>query len=575
MSKMSQSLPLNPKQWLFGLGIGLGLLLVIISLIGPLLSWPLVDESTYVLQARQMAEGMLPYRDFYDFVTPGSQFIGSLFIRLNGFSLLGLRMLIIVGWLVEILLIYTMGKNHLSKVGLGILLAFLWLSDSQYLIFQHHFWSGLMALSSVFMGWCYLQTLYNGKPQRHFISLCGILCAATFWATQSLGLILTAALMLYSLLHCFLHEREEKGVGYRHVSKVAVLARWFKDWGVYGALPWLAFHALCIATLSALGIWADFVRDTFQWLAGGHYYKTTLLGYYSTFAQDFKKTIQPFLDGVKFPTLLLFIFRFPIAFNLFFMGLLPIIGILGMGYALPHKFQARLLQREDDELLLLWLCATGMILSTMTYSTAMHILSNGSIAFLLGAIVISRFLARRPKTVRVMRPIANAFFITLLLGVVTSSLTMLLLDPWITPTKAMPDPLHYADPSTSSHQLVTLLSLLRQAEDQHQSVFIFSQSPNLYLVGHYKNPTRFVLVIPKYTSDSQIAEIMRDLERSKPLYIVDDLIIHLMHNDPRFAQYSPAELNIPELQAFLAAHYTLQGNLGRYGVFRRNNNYLN
>jgi hypothetical protein len=56
---------------------------------------------------------------------------------------------------------------------------------------------------------------------------------------------------------------------------------------------------------------------------------------------------------------------------------------------------------------------------------------------------------------------------------------------------------------------------------------------------------------------------------------VDDLIIHLMHNDPRFAQYSPAELNIPELQAFLAAHYTLQGNLGRYGVFRRNNNYLN
>lgn len=575
MSNTAQTPPARSLPWFWWVPIGFGLILAIISLAGPLLGWPLTDESTYVLQARQMAEGLLPYRDFYDFVTPGSQFIGSLFIRLSGFSLLGLRLLVVMGWLVQLLLIYTMGKNHLPKVWLSLFLVFLWLTDSRYPIFQHHFWSGLAALSAVFMAWKYLQTLYNGNPQRGFISLAGILCAATFWITQSLGILLAAALMFYSLLHCFLHEREERGVGYRQVSNAAVFSRWIKTWGLYGVLPWLGFHAVCVLTLMGLGIWPDFMRDTFQWLAGGHYNQTSVLGYYPTFHKEFAETIKPFIDGVPFPAALLFIFRFPIAFHLFLIGLLPIIGILGMGYALPNRFHYRLLQREDDELLLLWLCATAMIISTMSYSTSMHITSNGGIAFLLGAIVIVRFLTRRPQAEQAMRWMTGTFSVLLLLGAVTGSLTMLLLGTWITPTKALSEPLLYTDPSTTGQQLVSLLGLLHEAEEQHRTVFIFCESPSLYLAGHYKNATRFVLVIPKYTSAPQMAEIMRDLERKQPLYIVDDMTTRMLSKDPRFAQYTPQELTLPELQDYLKAHYTLQGSYGRYGVFRRNSGYFN
>src|SRR5690606_31309103 len=112
-----------------------------------LMLWPHTDEANYILQARHIADGLLPYRDFYDFVTPGSQLAGAIFIKLNGdFSVVGLRLLVLMGWLVEILLICDMARHHLPRRWLWVLAAFLWLTMSRYPVFQHHFWSGFWAL---------------------------------------------------------------------------------------------------------------------------------------------------------------------------------------------------------------------------------------------------------------------------------------------------------------------------------------------------------------------------------------------------------------------------------------------
>lgn len=565
----SETLDTPPKIPLWGqVGLIVAVLLVLISMAGPLLSWPMTDESTYVLQARQMAEGLLPYQDFYDFVTPGSQIIGSLLIRLNGFSLLGLRLVILVGWLLELLMMYRMGKNHLPKVWLGLFLAFLWLTDSRYPIFQHHFWSGLTAMASVLMAWQYLQSLYNGNPKKGFISLSAVLCAATFWFTQSLGILLTLSLAIYSWLHCFLHEREEQGIGYRNVDNRSVFARWLKTWSVYGLLPWIAFHLVCISILLGLGLWPDFVRDTFQWIAGGHYNQTSILGYYPTFHKEFEDTIRPFLGGVPFPTILLFIFRIPIACHLFLIGALPVVGILGMGYTLPNRFHYRLLQRQDDELLLLWLCATGMIISTMSYSTSMHITSNGGIAFLLGFIVLYRFLLHKPRAEKTTRLLGNGFCGLLLLGAVTGSLTVLIWGSWVSTAPAIPEPLIYTEYRTNNRQMVALLNQLHMAESLHRSVFVFCETPALYLMGHYRNATRFALVIPQYTSPSQMAEVMQELEKNQPLYIVDDGTLAMLSRDIRFAQYTPQQLALSEIQHFIHSNYTVQGDYGRYRLYQ-------
>ena len=560
------------KQWLWRALLGLSFLLVLISLIAPLMNWPQTDESTYLLQARQIAQGLLPYRDFYDFVNPGSQFIGALFIRLNGFSLISIRLLVLTGWLLEILMLYTISKNHLPKPWVTLFVAFLWLTDSNYPIFQHHFWSGLIALSAVFMSWRYLQSLYNGKAQPRWIVWSSLLCAATFWFTQSLGILLTVALLLFSLLHCFLHERELQGTSYRHVKNRAVWARWLNEWGRFGALPWLGVHGVCIITLIKLGIWPDFLRDTLQWLAEGHYSQTSILGYYPTFHQEFLEAIKPFLDGLPWPVWLLFIFRFPIALHLFLIGVLPVLGILGLGYALPNRFHYRLLQRQDDELLLLWLCGTAMILSTMSYSTSMHITSNGGLAFLLGALTLVRFLSRRPRLEKRAQPLIVLFLSVLLLGAVTGSLTALAVGSWLSPTRTIPQPILYADPNTSGQQMVRLLNLLQEANHKQRSIFIFNESPSLYLVGGYQNATRFVLTIPQYTSSSQIAEIIQDLKKNKPLFIVDDMAMHFLLKDPRFAQYSASQLTIPALSHILSTDYQFQESYGRYGVFRRKQN---
>lgn len=570
MNNTDSSKPSNSLSLIWPLSMGIGILLAIISLIGPLVCWPLLDESTYVLQARQITEGLLPYRDFYDFVTPGSQLIGSLLIHLNGFSLVSLRLVIIVGWLLQLIMLARMGKDHLSKTWLSLLLAFLWLTDSRYPIFQHHFWSGLTALGSVWLAWQYLQSLYNGKAKPWQLSLSGILCALTFWITQSLGLLLAGAFAFYSFLHCFLHEREEKGVSYRQIDNKAVWIRWAKLWGLYWLLPAFVIHAFCIGALISLGIWPDFVRDTFQWLAGGHYHQTSILGYFTTFHKEFADTIRPFLAGVSFPAAWLFIFRFPIALHLFLIGLLPVIGILGMGYALPNRFHYRLLQRQDDELLLFWVTATALMLSTMSYSTSMHITSNGGLAFLLGFIVIYRMVAHQNRAKKILQLCSGIFCVLLLLGAVVGSLTTLTLSSWITPSRAWPETLAYVDAHTSSLQLAELINRLHEAELLKRPIFVFSETPALYLSGHAQNATRFTLILPQYTATAQLAEIMRDLEKRQPLFIVDDQTLASLSKDDRFANYSPQALTLPQLQAFIQAHYKFDGQYGRYLLFRHN-----
>ena len=213
-----------------------------------------------------------------------------------------------------------------------------------------------------------------------------------------------------------------------------------------------------------------------------------------------------------------------------------------------------------------------MILSTMSYSTSMHITSNGGLAFLLGALTLVRFLSRRPRLEKRAQPLIVLFLSVLLLGAVTGSLTALAVGSWLSPTRTIPQPILYADPNTSGQQMVRLLNLLQEANHKQRSIFIFNESPSLYLVGGYQNATRFVLTIPQYTSSSQIAEIIQDLKKNKPLFIVDDMAMHFLLKDPRFAQYSASQLTISALSHILSTDYQFQESYGRYGVFRRKQN---
>jgi hypothetical protein len=551
----------------WALGGVLLLALIALALAAPVMSWPMTDEANYLLQTRQIAQGLLPYRDFYDFITPGGQWLGALYAMLSGeFSVVGIRLLIVLGWIVQIGLIWEMAREHMPRSWLVLLAAFLWLTDSRYPVHQHHFWSGMTALLAVYFAWKHLQRLYAGQKSGPFLLLSGMMTAATFWITQSLGVLMAGALAVFGLLHCFLHEHEEKNLTFGAVDNRLVLRRWLGQWGCTWGLGMLGVHLLCVGALMALGLWPAFWRDAILWLAGGHYAKTTVLGYYSTFHSEFMDTIRPLAEGVRMPWLLLFLFRIPIALHVFLIGFLPAIGLVGSGLILPQRFLYRLLRRDSEALLLFFIATLALIASTFSYSTSMHITSNGALGFLLGAWVLHGWVEKRPRLQRIFPALCGVFFALLLLGAAVGSG---MLGTWLPRFHGLNESLLYTDARIPPRHVVAVANLFSEAEARKRSVFVLGQSPALYLTTGARNATRFTLIIPQYTTDFQMREILSDLQRHRPMYVVDDQSVRFLGHDVRFRGFSPQDLRMPEMERYLERYYERIDTLGRLQIYRR------
>jgi hypothetical protein len=67
-------------------------------------------------------------------------------------------------------------------------------------------------------------------------------------------------------------------------------------------------------------------------------------------------------------------------------------------------------------------------------------------------------------------------------------------------------------------------------------------------------------------------EILGDLEKNRPLYIVDDQNYNpnILSLDDRFKRYPRSMFHLPELDAYVQSHYMQYTVEGQYIVYRRN-----
>ncbi len=310
----------------------------------------------------------------------------------------------LIGGLLQWILLIRMGRPHLANGWLVGFLCFLIPTTLLYgwlgLLSPPVFWSGCTALIAVYGIWRYIQQVYLGAVQRRVLLLSALACSLTCLLSIIAGGWLTFAIGIFSVLHSVLHEREEKGTSYTQVSNAAVFHRWRKRWGVYWLLPFVAANA--IGAL-CLGLWGN---GSLVWhpLAMGLGDPHGIpVGYFATFHQEFQRILNPTLGTASGSASDTKGLRVLAAMGLSLLGVLPIVGILGMGYQVPNRFVYRFLQRPDEELLLLWLSATGLILATLFQSDSAHIVQWGSLSWLLGFVVLARWLSRRPQIERQFR----------------------------------------------------------------------------------------------------------------------------------------------------------------------------
>ncbi|MBI2841625.1 MAG: glycosyltransferase family 39 protein [Acidobacteria bacterium] len=178
----------RPAYWLHGL------FLIVITFLFSFhyrLSLPAFDEGLYYQEAQRMLHGEVIYRDFFEFVTPGTFFFIKWIFEIFGEHIVAVRYGLFVLYLLETWLIFWLGIRLLRRPSLAYLPALLFVYLAKYDAWwsvQHHVLSHFTAVATAYF---LVRSLDEDKLWLGFCSGLSVGCALCI--TQHLGVLLFVA----------------------------------------------------------------------------------------------------------------------------------------------------------------------------------------------------------------------------------------------------------------------------------------------------------------------------------------------------------------------------------------------
>lgn len=159
--------------------------------------WRIGDEGTLVYGAQLVAQGALPYRDFFEVMGPGSFYWLGLFFKLFGTNVIVARAVLLFTSSLTIVLLYWMTRRiYQGPFELLPSIFYLIISFPLWPGANHHWDSNLFALMAVGAFF-----LWQDQGRRWFLVLAGVLAGLTSCFMQQKGLFLVVALGLVVLVN--------------------------------------------------------------------------------------------------------------------------------------------------------------------------------------------------------------------------------------------------------------------------------------------------------------------------------------------------------------------------------------
>ncbi len=165
----------------------------------PVMSW--ADQMLFATDGARIVAGQMPYRDYFQFVTPGTDLVYAFLFRHLGL-LLWIPNLLMVCLAATAVLLTTLAAGKILRGSFIALPAALTVG---FILFggldaTHHWFSALLAILAMLV-------LFQGS-QDSSIVLAGALCGVVASFTQSKGATVTAGFLVY-LIWQSLHEKEK------------------------------------------------------------------------------------------------------------------------------------------------------------------------------------------------------------------------------------------------------------------------------------------------------------------------------------------------------------------------------
>ncbi len=483
------------------------------------------DEFNILVQAGRVLDGQVPYRDFFQFVTPGSIYLSAVWLKIAGKSIWSIRVLSALEGAVIALFVYLVVKKITqSRIIIAIVLLFtLCFCTTFWPFVSHHWLSTIPALFAI-----YFMSNFIERRRTIFLLSSGFFAGITFIVLQNKGTLIFIALILFLSIDDILLSRDVLPDIFDRLKK-------FSKNGVIFFVIFILPLLILVIYLLIEGAINDFIYDTFIWVLGPYRRFNAYPNYFYIGNYGIYKilTENPFpLNVIRIRDLLLIGYLPPLLVGL---SVLHLIKMFNRG--------SGSVSAVDRWILLFILAGIFMFFSVLYRSDQVHITFVLPFIFLLFAIILDKWLCMWRDFSKIKR---IAFAVLLLFFLFYGAYGTVSRIRFVSNFRHAVDTkigrFYTYDKSVADFYD----NLFRSIEEkiQEDKVFVYLWSSFVYYIFGKNNPTRFDSVIPGYNTDEQLEEIAYDLERNGVNYIFYDSLDSGIATDPFGYSYPLATVNL-------------------------------
>ena len=481
--------------------------------------WRIGDEGTLVYGAQLVAQGALPYRDFFEVMGPGSFYLLGLFFKLFGTNILVARAVLLLTASLTVILLYWMTRRVCQgPFELLPSLFYLVVSFPLWPGTNHHWDSnlfGLLAVGAFF--------LWQDRGKRWFLALAGILAGLTSCFIQQKGLCLAAALSVVVSVNGYRTGEDRPQIGVH-------LGILLGGYAAVGILVLLFFYFA--------GGFSDLIYANLTWpLTRYENVNRVPYGYgvITWYYEDYRQVLQAVFPAPAALSLTLLIML-----PFFLIISLPILLIwLGGFSCLNASNRAKIF---NATMLTYWAAGFALWIAEFHRRDILHFIYGSPLLIVL-FFLICYYYFKNKKFLKLVG-ISLITCCLIIFGCLNALIAMSANKKIVTQRGVLYG--FKEDPA---------LKFLIEHIKPEDYTFIYPYYPMYYFLANVKNPTRYSILLYHINTTAQFNEVIKNIEQKKVKYVLWDSVVTESKLKTWFPQYKHPSKDNLHLERYLEEHY--------------------
>lgn len=544
----------NRKYLIWSLAIGVCLITLFPTLLGS--NFIILDQDAWIALygAKRILEGQLLYKNFFDFVTPGTDYLLADMFYLFGVKLSVARITLAATNTLSVAIVVFIAFSVIKNRALSVLLPLLAAIYASYNYYVSHHWFILLpVILTLFSGIMNIKE-QSTKAQKWFFT--GLATAGAFLFIQSIGLTLFGMIVLFIIWYYGFPSLFVKGAGYPSRTWVGGILLKSEMYYISGFLIPIIFVVVIFALSGSL---SAFIYDSFIW---------PLLHYKIMNINSIHGLKIVLIDGLVGRGLS------PAILN----GFIGYLGILlSFGVFIYMWFQYKKGKTpETATLAFVSVVCMGAIFGLVQNPTINHVMVFLPLYLLMMVLLFEYKIFHKNSIIR--NGFSLYFFLIAITLVYNSYKTYdLIYDTVANDSEVMQThvgEVRMIKSYKSSYDISNPYVFLKEMDNKlPKYIFVLYWSPSIYMLTGAENPTPLNTYMPYYNTKEQAMSVIQALKVNHTEIVIIDTTLEYAqymykrhsgwawHDSRIFSPYEP-------LISYINAHYRLDKAIPGYKIYK-------